>query len=229
MRLADMREEVRDTLSVNLSNDLIDGWLRRGHRKIAQAAEWPWHYVDLTTTLVQSGGATAATSITRARRVINVFDTYSGDLQEIAWRTALDRFVANTGSPTAAYPSYYSVIEDHGADADDSPVLRVRLWPASDTDRADCVVSYLRAVGAWPTRGIHETAEPSPLPDEMHDLLVTWALNEANIREGDTAMAAPYYSSFNSDLEMLRDKYVQTSGTDVRVGGGNDIPSRYFF
>ena len=228
MLLAEMEQEVRETLGVHLSDRIVRGWLRRAHRKVTQAAEWPWHYVDAEITLVQSGGALAATNLPRARRIINVWDTYAGDLPEMSWRTALDRFLT-TGGARGTYPSYYSVVENANADPDDSPELRVRLWPVNSEDREGCVLTYLRAVPSWPPLNAHATATPAPIPEEMHDLLVTWALNEANLREGDNAAAAPYYSSFMSDVEMMKDKYVQTSGSDFQVGGADDFPSRRIY
>ena len=214
--LAEMRLFVTDTLSLDLPPRLVDAWLRQGHRKVQNAAEWPWHYRDAEMTVVQSGSLLAGTVVPQARRLVSVVDPEHGNLREMSWTHAADRF--RSSNAASAWPVYWTALEDTSVSSDLLPAIRVRLWPRADTDRENCVVSWLRSVGDWPTASLSADAVPQ-MPEPFHDLIQTWALNEAYLSEGDTDLARPHYSAFHQQLDSLRDQYIQVSGAEIQVGG----------
>lgn len=223
--LADMRQQVRDTTEDNgFGDEVLNGWIRRGHGIIQMRANWPWHYRDVGIEVSSSNDPTDFTVIPLCRQILSVASLQHGPLREIQWETAKRQYF-RSGSSGGSRPTEYTILEHSPEDPNDSPAVKLRLWPKTSTAAQTVLVSYLAEPPLWPSFTPNDTDIPA-LAANFHDMLIMYATNEAYNAIGDTDLAARHYSAFKQQLEHMRQQYLSvTSGSDMKIGtdGGNNV------
>lgn len=217
--LGDIREYAAEHFHLSgIPTEMIDVWIRHGHRKIQNATTWPWHQTVQTYDVSASADATEFSAIPGLRRVLGVTDPEFGELRELQFQTAAERFF--TGRSIGGRIAYYTVLAE--LESGSPAGVRLRLWPAQPgaSPRTGVLVSGLKVIDDWPGDATTESDYP-PLPEPFHELLEMWTLNEMYLREQQPQMAAPQYAAFNTELDNLKDQYVNPGSGQFTLAGGD--------
>lgn len=216
--MASTARELRDSIKSymgfetdDLADSLIDDWIRAAMRRLNSENEWPWQLKFVTATVPAGGDIDGGYELKRARRILEVIRDDTRPLRSIEFGKALETW-PDGGS--AARPTHYTVF---GA----STGTMLRLWPGEDSDEYEVTVRYYEWPEEWPKKGTPPTTA-FPIYEGAYEAIYRWVLNEALLREAQTAEASTMRAMYHQQVALLRDQ-LQVIPDGVRVGADNRI------
>lgn len=210
MTLADLRTFVRAYFDLDVSDlpdTLIDRWVSEGWRNIVRfRPNWPG-FEDTTSLVVVAGTHTYA--MPAAIKDIISLEGPDRFLIQLSSEQAERRFIRGGILEPAGPPVAYSVFE-----------RQVRLWPTPSTSKSYTLRGYRDPVNPL-TGGI---SDPIDLPHaDATELLVSWLVHKAAIREAEAATAAAYLDAFTQGLQLLAKDETDTPPSEPIVL--NSVPA----
>lgn len=216
MTLQNIRDFVREHLDVDtndLSNDLLDRFIREGSQRIERDdIHWPFYQKMADFTVAEGATKIAKTDI-------------ASDLEKIVALRRADNgqhlnYVGTSAelwklSPTSSssYPQYYSLWGDN-----------VLLWPKPSSS-AELEALYYRAPKDWVSDG--SGAEPD-LPDQLHNTVAVWALACAYAHQEDSHFAGLYFQKFEDELFTFKRSVTEMPHPQPIVLNGGGVKRRSY-
>ena len=182
----------------DLSENLIDEWVRSGLRRLNSEAAWPWTKQIATPTVPALGSLEDGYTIPRCRRIITVTYSVQGELRQLEIGEALRLW------PSINYPGDRPRVYTISQVSDGQ---RIRLWPGSDDDAYEVTVQYYEWPPEWPLEWSAPT-EMIPVDAAAHEAVMLWALNRALLREEQQAQASTVRAMYHQQVTKLRESLV---------------------
>lgn len=192
--LQDIRDHVRgvmDVDDVDLTDDVLDVYIRQGSHRIEKATHnWPLYENDFSfTTVANTSDYTFATigatlALPSRLRGPNHEMVYIGPDEA---DRSYPRNVTTTGDP------YYWTVRGR---------TTLTVYPTPNAAYTINIRGY-RTPTDWVSLGTGGTPD---MPDEFQDLLALWALNRAYAQQEDLELATFYAEAFNTELRLLTDR-----------------------
>jgi len=196
--------------TADVSDTMIDTWLKEGVRVVAQArADWP-HFEAIGTITTADGTASYAfptntdggSSNSTFRSIVSV-QAPNWYLGWIGHREAQEQYLASSGS-NEGVPLFWSTWGS-----------KIYLWPVPDAIYTLNVRGY-RKLYTW-----YASAASTPdLPDEFEDALQEWLLVKFYLQQNDSDMATNHRRNFEFLLEQIAHDQVRGPQFPIVLNGG---------
>lgn len=192
LTLQNMRDHVRTALDVDttdIPDSILDQWIRDGWRMVIRRVR-RWPFMEKQTTLSVLAGTAAYTYATVNANCEEVIDVngptwrvrnISPEEAERIW----PRNVTSSGVPTK-----WTRWQD-----------TITFYPTPAAN-ASMLVRYYEKPIEWVTGGAAST--PSQLPDDFHDLIVTWALMRAHAQQEDLDLSGYQKQIFEEQMTTMK-------------------------
>lgn len=205
MDLAGYRSYVRnymDLTAADIADDLFDEWVAAGQRRVLKARpRWPHLETKDEIKLTVEGGRDYA--LANVRRIEAVDNAEQGPIAVMDHAEA--KALYWTGSELRS--GRPEAVSQHAG------VLWV--WPTPDGDYTLEVIGQRAAI--TPTA----SGDEPDLPEDLHDVVLEWVMQEAYLQQDDPEMASARKSLFNEKLsEFVRDEVLGDDARPMIFGGG---------
>lgn len=208
-----LRQYVREYFDLDITelpDSLVDIFLNDGFNRIVRAS-WRWPFLEFTDTVTTEAG-TGEYTIPSSIHEVEGIQGPDFNLQWVSPQTAEQTWWSANETQSKPYK-----VSFWGG--------KLRLWPKPDSAYTITIRGYKK-----PTWAADAGAIPTPLPDDFHELIGTWAVSRAAAQQDDPSGAQLHAASFQDGIQELKRYYNNTPGPGPIVLNSQrmstELPSR---